>query len=94
MRAVEKIKASGLPSTRRHRSHPARGYRGARDEEDPDLQEMWSNLLANEALGNKTAPALLKILSELEPAEAKMLDRLVQDTDRVTGSPRLSGHLG
>jgi len=33
----------------------------------------------------QTAPALLKILSELEPAEAKMLNRVVQDTDRVSG---------
>ena len=85
MRAVEKIKATGLPAHAVTDRTLRAVIEAAGDEEDPGLQEMWSNLLANEALGDKTAPALLKILSELEPAEAKVLDRLVRDKDGVTG---------
>lgn len=50
------------------------------------MQARWTNLPANEATGNRTPPAYLRILSELEPAEARAIDQLVAaEVDHAQG---------
>ncbi|HXN37571.1 MAG TPA: hypothetical protein VN892_06025 [Solirubrobacteraceae bacterium] len=88
---AEKIKASGLP---------ARAYsafddplltailEGNAEEDDPELQKVWENLLAN-ALTDGLAPARRAypvVLRQLEPDEALMLDRIASGSIIVLGS--------
>lgn len=89
MRATEKIKASGLPA----HAVPDKVLRAILEdgplEDDPSMQERWANLLANAATaeeGNPLKIAYPKILAELEPGEAQVLERLF---DR---SPDLDSH--
>jgi hypothetical protein len=50
------------------------------DEERPDMQERWANLLANAATSSEETPvAFPDVLRQLEPAEARILDH-VYDT--------------
>lgn len=89
MRAAEKIKASGLPA----HAVPDKTLRAILEEgpleDDKSMQERWANLLSNAATaeeGNPLKIAYPKILAELEPAEAQVLERLF---DR---SPELDTH--
>jgi hypothetical protein len=80
MRAAEKIKASGLPA----HAVPDKTLRaileGGPLEDDQSMQERWANLLSNAATAEADAPlkiAYPKILAELEPDEAQLLDRML-----------------
>jgi hypothetical protein len=62
---------------------------GMAEETNPDLHDAWENLLAN-ALTNSdanVARAFPKILSELEPIEARMLNDLADEADSGTMEP-------
>lgn len=89
MRAAEKIKASGLPA----HAVPDKTLRAILEdgplEDDESMQERWVNLLSHAATakeGNPLKVAYPKILAELEPAEAQVIERLF---DR---SPDLDTH--
>lgn len=89
VRAAEKIRASGLPA----HAVPDKTLRAILEdgplEDDESMQERWANLLTNAAVAKGGDPlkiAYPKILAELEPAEAQLLERLV---DR---SPDLESH--
>jgi hypothetical protein len=78
MRAAEKIKASGLPA----HAVPDKTLRAILEdgplEDDESMQERWTNLLANAATtdGNDLRIAYPRILSDLEPDEARLLERI------------------
>jgi len=75
MRAAEKIKASGLPpSAVEDRLLRAVLEDGAM-EDDEGMQERWANLLANASTGSANVRAAFpRMLSELDPADALLLD--------------------
>jgi hypothetical protein len=85
IRAAEKIKASGLPpSAVSDRLLRAVLEDGAM-EDDEAMQERWANLLANAGTGSPIArDAFGKVLSELEPEDAAILDRTF---DRLQTEP-------
>jgi hypothetical protein len=84
---AEKIKASGLPR------HAQRLFgindplltailEGAAEEEEPSLQEIWENLIAN-ALTEQAAAvrrAFPRILQELDPRDAQVLQHYASET--------------
>lgn len=81
MAAAEKIKASGLPP----RAFAALDeplitaiLEGIAEESDPSLREAWENLLANAATDGspEVRRAFPKILAELDPADAALLNNL------------------
>lgn len=81
-RAQERLKAAGRTPNEVPLSiiHPA--LEGASVEEDPDLQEMWANLLANTANPDSpdaVAPSFPGILKELRPADVKFLATLYEE---------------
>lgn len=89
--AAERIKASDLPP----RAYSALNdplltavLEAAAEEEDPELQKVWENLLAN-AWTDGLAPARRAypvVLRQLEPNEALMLDRIASGAIEVLGS--------
>jgi hypothetical protein len=88
--AAEKIRNSELPQ-RAYSEIPDKLLRAILEqgavEDDPDTQDRWANLLAN-ALTSDSADvriAFPKILGELEPSEARLLDRLGKNK----GDPRI-----
>ncbi len=70
--------------------HPA--LQAASLEEEPDLQEIWANLLANAADPRETtplSPSFPAILKELSAREVRLLDTLFQEaSDEVKRSRR------
>ena len=83
--AAEKIKASGLP---RHAYSALNDplltaiLEGAAEEEEPSLQEIWENLIAN-ALTEQAAAvrrAFPRILQELDPRDAQVLQHYASET--------------
>jgi len=51
-------------------------------EDDDDMIERWANLLASAATDNSVLPSYVRLLSELSPAEARILDsvpKLIKD---------------
>ena len=80
--AAEKIKASGLPASAVEDKFLKAVIEEGPFEDDPSMQERWSNLLANAATSKegRLKIAFPKILSELEPEEAALLDNLAQQT--------------
>jgi hypothetical protein len=92
MKAAEKIKASGLPP-RAVRDKLLRAVvEDGSMEDDPSMQERWANLLAHAATddGGETKIAYAKILAELEPREAQLLDRIWAWYHRHDGNPLLT----
>jgi hypothetical protein len=90
MRAAAKIKASGLPA----HAVPDKTLRAILEdgplEDDESMQERWANLLSNAATASNDRPlkiAYPKILSELEPAEAKVLDLIVDSSPDLDANP-------
>jgi hypothetical protein len=82
-RAQERLKAAGVTPKEIPLSiiHPA--LEAASLEEDPDLQEMWANLLASTA-GPRTeedgvAPSFATILKELRARDVKFLNALFME---------------
>ncbi len=91
MAAAEKIRASGLP----RRAFSAldeplltKILEGMAEETDPGLQDAWENLLANALTDSdaNVARAFPKILSELEPVEARILDAMAEDKGTFLGA--------
>jgi len=82
MKAAEKVKASGLPPTAVTDKLLRAVLEDGPMEDDEDMQERWANLLANAATSQRgeLAIAFPKLLSELEPNEAALLDRLRDKT--------------
>lgn len=58
-------------------------------EDDEEMQERWATLLANAATDNENKIKLVypKILAELEPKEAMLLDRLWEKTPNPDEEP-------
>lgn len=89
MKAAEKVKASGLPA------HAVRDkwlrvvVEDGSMEDDERMQERWATLLANAATDNeaKIRLAYPRILAELEPKEALLLDRLWEKTPNPAEEP-------
>ena len=83
--AAEKIKQSGLPR-HAYEAIPDPLLRailvGAAEEEDPSMQERWENLLVNAlTVGSMdVTKAFVKVLNDLEPAEAAQLDAWAEET--------------
>lgn len=90
MRAAQKIKQSGLPQ-HSYGEIPDPLLRailvGAAEEEDPDLQEIWENLLANAftAGSARVTKAFVRTLGELEPEEARQLDTYARKAEEGGG---------
>jgi hypothetical protein len=82
MRAAEKIKASGLPPSAIEDKLLRAVLEDGPMEDDEQMQERWANLLANAGTtdAGTIKIAFPKILSELEPAEASLLDTLANRT--------------
>jgi hypothetical protein len=81
MKAAEKIRSSGLPAATVSDKLLRDLLEGGSMEDDAGMQDRWANLLAN-ALTDTSANvrlALPKILAEIEPIEALLLDRLADD---------------
>ncbi len=81
-RAQERLKEAGYTAKEVPLSiiHPA--LEAASVEEDPDLQEVWANMLANAASmesPNAVAPSFPSILKELRPTDVKFLATLYEE---------------
>jgi hypothetical protein len=76
MSAAEKIEASGLPPSGVSDKLLRAILEDGPLEDDEDMQDRWSSLLANAATTESAGVriAFPKILSELEPSEAAVLD--------------------
>jgi hypothetical protein len=62
------------------------------NEDRPDMQERWANLLANAATMSGTVPAAFpEILRQLEPIEARTLDYMIGEVGLWEGTARLLG---
>jgi hypothetical protein len=78
MKAADKIQASGLPSAAVSDKLLRDLLEGGSMEDDPDMQERWANLLANAITVNppEVKTAFPKILRELDPVEAHLIDAM------------------
>lgn len=85
-KAAEQIESSGLPvcayeAIREHDALLGAILEGGSMEGDEDMGDRWANLLAN-ALTSESPEvriAFPRILGDLEPAEARLLDRLADN---------------
>lgn len=84
MKAAEKIKATGIPAHAVSDKVLRAILEEGPMEDDENMQERWENLLANAFVGEERSVriAFPKILSELEPAEAALLDEFASRTSR------------
>jgi Abortive infection alpha len=90
MKAAEKIKASGLPAHAVRDKLLRAVVEDGSMEDDEGIQERWATLLANAATDSeddKIKLVYLKILAELEPKEALLLDRLWEKTPNPAEEP-------
>ena len=78
MKAAEQVKASGLPAHAVRDKLLRAVVEDGSMEDDEGMQERWATLLANAATDTDDKVKLVypKILAELEPKEALLLDRL------------------
>jgi hypothetical protein len=87
LRAADKIRQTGLPP----RAVSDRLLRAVLEdgalEDDSEMQERWANLLAREATIGDVPPSFPEILRQLEPAEAALLDSLVDEVGFVGAVP-------
>jgi hypothetical protein len=81
MRAAEKIKASGLPAHAVSDKTLRAILEDGPLEDDKSMQERWANLLANAATvaGDDLRVAYPRILGDLEPDEARLLEKLFDE---------------
>jgi hypothetical protein len=88
MKAAEKIRAAGLPSETVSDKLLRDLLEGGSMEDDESMQEQWANLLANAMTESsaKVARAFPKILSELEPVEARILDAMADGKGTFLGA--------
>ncbi len=83
MSAAKKIRASGLPPTAVEDKLLRAVLEDGPMEDDADMQERWANLLANASTGSTVVRAAFpRILSELEPHEAWILDKALEAASR------------
>lgn len=89
MKAAEKVKASGLPAHVVRDKWLRAVVEDGSMEDDGGMQERWATLLANAATDNKDKIRLAypRILAELEPEEALLLDRLWEKTPNPAEEP-------
>lgn len=90
IKAAEKVKASGAARPRSPRqAAPRRGGGRVNGGRREGMQARWATLLANAATDNrdKIRLAYSKILAELEPKEALLLDRLWKKTPNPAEEP-------
>jgi hypothetical protein len=89
MRATEKIKASGLPAHAVRDKVLRAVVEDGSMEDDEEMQERWATLLANAATDQEDKIKLVypKILAELEPKEALLLERLWEKTPNPAEEP-------
>lgn len=94
-RAAEKIKASGILA----HAVPDKTLRAILEDgpldDDESMQDRWANLLFKAATaedGNPLAIAYPKILGELEPNEAQLLDRIFDREGPGSPEPITYGH--
>jgi hypothetical protein len=89
MKATEKIKASGLPAHAVRDKLLRAVMEDGSMEDDEGMQERWATLLANAATDNEDEIRLAypKILAELEPKEALLLERLWAKTPNPAEEP-------
>ena len=82
MATAEKIRASGLPVRAVEDKFLRAVLEDGAMEDDALMQERWSNLLANAGTSRPSKPriAFPKILAELDPDDAMLLDALVDRT--------------
>ncbi len=82
MKAADKIRATGLPPSAVSDKLLRAVFEGGPLEDDHDMQERWVNLLANAFTRDEGSVriAFPKILSELEPGEAMLLDEFASRT--------------
>ena len=81
MRAVEKIERAGVPAVAVQDKLLRRILEKGSLEDDETMQERWANLLANAGCASRAEvrSSLATLLSEIEPAEAALLDMLVDE---------------
>lgn len=89
MKAAEKVKASGLPAHAVRDKVLRAVVEDGSMEDDEGMQERWATLLANAATDQEDKIKLVypKILAELEPKEALLLERLWEKTPNPTEEP-------
>ena len=89
MKAAEKVKESGLPAHAVRDKLLRAVVEDGSMEDDEGMQVRWATLLANAATDNedKIKLAYPKILAELEPKEALLLERLWEKTTNPTEEP-------
>ena len=84
MRAVEKIKATGLPASAVSDRLLRAVLEDGAMEDDPTMQDRWANLLANASTGQADVRAAFpRMLSELDPIDAAILDEGAAQDARV-----------
>lgn len=85
MNTARKVQATGIPP----HAVPDKVLRaileGASLEDEPTMQERWANLLTSAVTGTALPPAYPRILSELEPIEARALDFMIGMTGESAG---------
>lgn len=89
MKAAEKVKESGLPAHAVRDKLLRAVVEDGSMEDDQGMQERWATLLANAATDtkNKIRLAYPKLLAELEPKEALLLERLWEKTPNPDEEP-------
>jgi len=89
MKAAEKVKESGLPAHAVRDKLLRAVVEDGSMEDDEGMQERWATLLANAATdnGDKIKLAYPKILADLEPKEALLLERLWEKTPNPAEEP-------
>jgi hypothetical protein len=82
-KAADRIRRDGSPAVAISDKLLRDVLEGASMEDDPFLQDLWANLLANAVEGGdpRVLPALPRILRSLGPREARFLDTLIDQED-------------
>jgi hypothetical protein len=80
--AASRVRPLGVPISAVKDRFLAEILDGAADEDDPELHGLWSNLLANAAIGTDMAPSFPTVLRQIEPVEAHLLDAALRYLQR------------
>ena len=89
MEVVPRLQAHGVPASAIRDKTLRAIYEHGTLEDDHDLAELWTNLLASALSGTDLPPAYPSILRELEPVEARFLYAVMVSTDRHLPQPGL-----
>lgn len=77
LKAADEIRATGLPASAVEDRLLRAVLEEGGFEDDGPMQDRWARLLANAAVGMAVPPAFPEVLRQLEPIEARLLDRIV-----------------